>query len=45
MFKGIGFLHDTLRLTHTDLKPENLLFKYNDFKEVRCKDSWPKVRH
>jgi len=35
-------MHDKLRLTHTDLKPENLLLEINSFNTVKNIEQFPK---
>jgi len=42
IFQGISFMHDKLRLTHTDLKPENLLLEINSFSTVKNIEQFPK---
>eukprot|EP00818_Percolomonas_sp_WS_P005031 CAMPEP_0117444568 /NCGR_PEP_ID=MMETSP0759-20121206/5310_1 /TAXON_ID=63605 /ORGANISM="Percolomonas cosmopolitus, Strain WS" /LENGTH=762 /DNA_ID=CAMNT_0005236643 /DNA_START=472 /DNA_END=2761 /DNA_ORIENTATION=+ len=34
LFRGIQFIHDELRLIHTDLKPENVLLMQGEFDEI-----------
>ena len=43
IFEGVGFLHDAMGITHTDLKPENLLLKFDNFNVIKEKELWPKV--
>jgi serine/threonine protein kinase len=43
IFEGIGYLHDHMGLTHTDLKPENLLLKHNDYDFITDPQHLPKV--
>ena len=43
IFEGIGFMHKELKLVHTDLKPENLLLKFNDYDVIKTKDRLPRV--
>lgn len=54
ILEGIGFLHEKIHLTHTDLKvkltkflykPENLLFKFDKFLSIESRSQWPKVIH
>ncbi len=43
IMEGISFLHENLGLTHTDLKPENLLLKNSTEEVIKFKNQWPKV--
>jgi len=42
MFEGIGFLHEKMKLTHTDLKPENLLLIDNKYDIIKKRECFPK---
>jgi serine/threonine-protein kinase SRPK3 len=43
ILQGISFMHEKLNLTHTDLKPENLLLKHSKNEVIKTKSQWPKV--